>query len=150
MMIYELYEKIAFILAQENATSLFDYIIHSMDDDGGFLRSRWCYWKETLPNQEVQSEIKTMLVTLRSPFDFATSTEYYEEVENDITSELLTVLKMQLFLYDLSDEEQLINTIEWSADRGFPFPIKIDVINGVYDILDINELRKCCSSCNKE
>ncbi len=40
MTFLELFHKIAEILAGENAETLYDYILHSMDDDGGFLRTR--------------------------------------------------------------------------------------------------------------
>lgn len=61
-MMYDFYRKLARILAKDNEEELFQYIIHSMDDDGGFLRSRYCYWSKELPNQKNGREIKTALV----------------------------------------------------------------------------------------
>ena len=63
------------ILAKNNADELFEYTIHSMDYNGGFLRSRYCYWEKTLSNFECGDDLKTILVTLRMPFDFCNSTQ---------------------------------------------------------------------------
>lgn len=131
---YDFYRKLARILARDNEEELFQYIIHSMDDDGGFLRSRYCYWSKELPNPESGREIKTALVALRSPFNFMSSTKYYEEAEvKDGTS---TILKMQVFYFDLSKEESFIDETKWSAGVGFPYPIKVDMVNETFEILD--------------
>lgn len=133
-MMHDFYRKLARILARDNEEELFQYIIHSMDDDGGFLRSRYCYWSKELPNQKTGREIKTALVALRSPFDFASSTEYYEEAKvKDGTN---TILKMQVFYFDLSKEESFVDEAKWSAGVGFPYPIKVDMINETFEIMD--------------
>lgn len=38
---YEFYRETAHILSAKHGDELFDYIIHSMDNDGGFLRTGW-------------------------------------------------------------------------------------------------------------
>lgn len=129
---YELYRKIAHILSAKNSDKLFDYIIHSMDDDGGFLRTRWCYWDKTLQDGEL-GDIKTALIALRSPFDFENCTEYY--AHKDDFKETLTALKMQLFCYDLSDRDAFDNAADWSAQVTYPYPIKIHLVSGSFEIL---------------
>lgn len=131
MTTYEFYRQTAKILAQTKEDELFDYMIHSMDSNGGFLRSRYCYRKKVLPDVECD-EIKTTLLTLSVPFNFERSKEYYED---DNETHPLTTLKMQLFLYDLSNQERFMKKAKWSAAVGFAYPIKINLIEKSYEIL---------------
>ncbi len=138
------------ILAGENAEKLFDYILHSMDDDGGFLRTRWKRWEEVvLTNADYSDEPKIFLVALRSPFDLKNNTEYYKEETNTFNpqsengeqetvtiTEQLTVLKMQIFYDDLSDEKAFVSNSEWSACIGYPYPIKVDLERRAAEYLD--------------
>ena len=66
--LYKLLKEVSSILAKDNADKLFEYTIHSMDYNGGFLRSRYCYWEKTLTDFECGDDLKTILVTLRMPF----------------------------------------------------------------------------------
>ncbi|MST88850.1 hypothetical protein FYJ79_04550 [Sharpea azabuensis] len=147
MTLYELLKKVSFILAKSNADELFEYIIHSMDYNGGFLRSRYCYWEKILSDFECGSDLKTILVTLRSPFDFCNSTQYYEE--GDFTNSTFTLLKMQIFLYDLSNKEHLEQEIMWSCGVGFSYPIKVDLINESFEILPAMNLSAKIETKNK-
>ena len=102
MKTHELYKNIASILTQKNSEELFDYIVHSMDYHGSFLRSRYCYWENVIPDIDC-GEIATVLLSLNQPFDFNESANYYEDIDSPYP---FTILKMQLFLYDLSCEKQ--------------------------------------------
>ena len=130
---YDFYRKVAKILAGENADALFDYIIHAMDDDGGFLRSSWCYFDKILQDWKFGADINTALVTLQKPFDFQKSKKYY--VEDIPKAGTETELKMQLFYYDLSDEKRFKDDAQWSAEVGFFYPVKIDMVNETYEVL---------------
>lgn len=150
MTFLETLHRTAEILAGENAEKLYDYIIHSMDDDGGFLRTRWKRWEEVvLTNADYSDEPKIFLVALRSPFDLKNNTEYYKEEINTFNTqfesgepetvtitELLTVLKMQIFYTDLSDEKAFVSNSEWSACVGYPYPIRVDFERGTAEYLD--------------
>lgn len=133
MTLYDLLKKISFILARDNENDLFQYMIHTMDHNGGFLRSRYCYWEKTITDFKCDSSIKTVLVTLRTPFDFDKTKEYYEDSE--LPEYPFTLLKMQIFLHDLTDNEELETEIKWSRAVGFSYPIKIDLINESFEIL---------------
>ena len=58
-----------------------------MDYNGGFLRSRYCYWEKTLSDFECGDNLKTILVTLRTPFNFCNSTQYCEEGDFEYSPE---------------------------------------------------------------
>ena len=122
---YDFYKQISEILMKENAEKFFNYIIHSMDDNGGFLRTRYCYWDKTLPNKEFNQNINTVLLTFSKPFD-AKNINYYNGN--------LTDLKMQLFYEDLSDENSLNDMISWSDELGYSYPVIIDLKNNNYII----------------
>ena len=131
MTTYELYKKIAYILAPDNNRALFDYIIHAMDNYGGFLRSRFCRSEITLPDKKC-GDVKTVLVALAEPFDFS-SREYYKESGSLYP---YTALKMQIFLCDLSDEEKFRFAAEGCASVGYEYPIKIKLDEKKYEIAD--------------
>ena len=130
MTTYELYKKIAYILAPDNNRALFDYILHATDNYGGFLRSRFCRADITLTDKKCP-EMNTVLVALAEPFDFSTR-EYYKEKG----SLLFTRLKMQIYLCDLSDSEKFRFAAEGAASVGYEYPIKIKLDEKKYEILD--------------
>ena len=145
MTFFELLHKTAEILAGDNADKFFDYIIHSMDDDGGFLRTRWKRTDKTLHDADYRDEPKIILAALRSPFDLKHDTEYYEEETSSFEdedhktvtiTETLTVLKMQIFYYDLSDKDGFADECKWSACVGYPYPIRIDLERGTAEDLE--------------
>ena len=135
---HEFIKKISYILAGENADQLFHYLIHSMDQNGSFLRTRYCFWEEAIADEEL-GIINTALVTLRKPFDFTSSTQYYEQEE--ITQQLFCLAKMQIFLYDLSEEDKFMEEVQWAAAVGFSYPVKIDMVHETYEILPEEKLR---------
>lgn len=145
--------RTAEILAGENAEKLYDYILHSMDDDGGFLRTRWKRSKRVLNDGQYSKEPKIFLVALSSPFDLKHNTEYYEERTGTFTeqsedgelktvmiTEMLTVLKMQIFYTDMSGKNKFASESKWSACVGYPYPIRVDLENGTAEFLNKIEL----------
>jgi len=132
---YDLYRKISNILAPDHNRKLFDYIIHSTENYGGFLRTRFCRADVTLPNKKC-GDPKIILVALSEPFDFS-SCEYYKE-----KGELLhTLLKMQIFLCDLSDSVNFRIAAESCASVGYEYPIKIKLDEKKYEALDRVKIR---------
>ena len=147
--LYKLLKEVSSILAKDNADKLFEYTIHSMDYNGGFLRSRYCYWEKTLTDFECGDDLKTILVTLRVPFDFGNNVEYYEKSE--FANSPFTLLKMQIFIYDLSNKKHLEQEILWSCAVGFSYPIKVDLVNGNFEILPVASLHtKAVKNIRKE
>lgn len=132
MTAYELCREISDILSEKHSDELFDYIIHSMDDDGGFLRSRFCYWDKTLRDRNV-GEVKTALVATQRPFDFENCTDYY--FCDVTTGGKSTIMKMQIYYYDLSDEKEFAARMRVFANVTFCCPIKVDLVNRSYEIL---------------
>lgn len=130
---YEFYKQIASILSPNNSEALFDYIIHAMDNNGFFLRTRYCYSNKPLPNGPLSRDVQIVLVALRKPFLFENNTNYYEDRDGIIKS---TALKMELFLIDLSDEQAFENAMRKSAIVGYHYPIKVNISEKSYEILE--------------
>ena len=47
MSLYDLLKEISYILTPETH-SLYDYMVHTFDDDGVFLRTRYFYWDKPI------------------------------------------------------------------------------------------------------
>lgn len=137
MTFFEFLHRIAEILGPSAPDKLFDYMIHSMDDDGGFLRSRYCYWEKTLPEFRGDfSKIKTALVSVKKGCNPDDPEHYYGE---DFYGQRLTDLKMQIFYYDESNEESFKSDAEWSSALGFSVAYLIDMGNGTYTMQEYKD-----------
>ena len=115
MTLYELLEQISDILTPQTH-SLYDYMLHTFDDDGGFLRTRYCYSDNPVPDFRVADQ-DNVLICLRKPFK--EGDPYYETErfgENLQYEQKNTLVKMQLFY----TPDNMEDDIEWS--RLFPYP----------------------------
>lgn len=127
MTLYELLHKISNKLSEKHADAIFDYFIHAMDDNGGFLRTRWCYWDKELEDHMVPDDIKRVLLVLTTPFDFDKHNTFYETGIGPWGKDRLTVLKMQLFYTDMFDEEKVQSELEWCRQMDYEYPILVDL-----------------------
>ena len=115
MRLYELLEQVSNILTPRTH-SLYEYMLHTFDDDGGFLRTRYCYWEKTLQDFEIE-DLKKILICFKN--DFKEGETYFE---NEDTSGKITKVKMQLFYCEYSDDD-----IRWSYELNFSFPYEINL-----------------------
>ena len=60
MTLYDLLEQVSDILTPQTS-SLYDYMVHTLDDDGGFLRIRFCYWDKPVPNFRITENSSPLL-----------------------------------------------------------------------------------------
>lgn len=125
-----LLKRISEILVPNNTKQLYEFLLHTTEDRGLLLRSRYCKRDNVLKDEEC-GEITTVLVALNQCWDFET-TDYYENPESEY---LVTKLRLQISLFDLSDEESLNREIRRSVAAGFGYPIKIDLEKGTYKVL---------------
>lgn len=149
--LYEMLRKTAEILTNnKNTELLYDYFIHAMDDDGGFLRTRWVYWEDKpLKDFELREAPCILLVALETPFDFENNTDYYKtetrtgmaenengELEKVTITNRITRFGMQVFYTDKSDGECFSSNADWSGQVGYPYPVRIDLEHGTAEFLD--------------
>ena len=131
MTAYQLLTQISKIIAPERSRELFEYIALSMESCGIFLRTRHCLSDQAVANKML-TDRKTILVALKEPFDFSSS-----PFCNDDGSEYpKTLLKMQIYLSELSDSESFKLAAEHSASAGYEYPIRIDLSSQKFEILD--------------
>ena len=114
MRLYELLEQVSEILTPQTH-SLYDYMVHTFDENGGFLRTRYCYWDRPVSDFRI-ADLNEVLICFRQPF--REGDPYYETErygENLQFEQKNTLVKMQLF-YTGNIEDN----IAWSCQ--FPYP----------------------------
>lgn len=140
MTFFETLRRTAEILTNgRNTEALYDYILHSMDDNGGFLRTRYVRSPNIKINDwNYSEEPRVILIAVNSPFDFGNSTDYYDTAFDPEAPENnprpYTKLKMQIF-YTVYGERTFSSEAHWSAIHGFSYPVKLDLVNGTAEFL---------------
>ncbi len=115
MRLYDLLEQVSDILTPQTH-SLYDYMVRTFDDNGGFLRTRFCYWDKPVPNLRIK-DLNEVLICFRQPFQ--EGDPYYETErygENLQYEQKNTLVKMQLFYVP----GNMAENIAWSCQ--FPYP----------------------------
>lgn len=74
MQLYELIKKVSDILTPETDV-FYNYVLHTSDDNGGFLRTRYCWWDRCVKDRSLDDEYKKVLVTSVRPIDADTLAE---------------------------------------------------------------------------
>lgn len=115
MKIYDLLREISQILAKENSAALYRHLLHTLEYNGGFLRSRHCYLEEVTLSDFTCKEFNVILVALREPFDFNSSNPDFES------------LKLQIVLQNLEDEKIFRRIAIWNRMTGFMYFVKINI-----------------------
>lgn len=122
MTLYELIRSVSKILTPED-DSFFRYVIYTSDDNGGFLRTRYCWWHDR-PIEDADLgdyEYEKVMVTSKSEIDL-----------NDLLDESETRVKIQ-FTY--SREEPNIENAEWDAQLGYRYVYFFDLKSGRYTLV---------------
>lgn len=126
---FEYLYRISEILAPKQAEAFYNYLLHSCDDDGGFLRTRYCYWeKPLLDDTNCNYQVKFALVTLQRRYDFDNLPAFYTSDGG------ATTIKLQIHLGEYQDEDDFYLESEWASSVGFSYPVKIDMEKGTYKI----------------
>ena len=125
-----LLKRLSEILAPDNSQSFNVFLLKTLEDRGLFLRSGCCKRDNVLKDEEC-GEITTVLVALNQCWDFET-TDYYENPKSEYP---ITKLRLQISLLDLSDEKSLNREIRRSVAAGFGYLIKINLEDGLYEVL---------------
>ena len=120
MDLYTLLKEISPIITPKT-NYFYDYAIHTFDNDGGFLRTRYCWWDQCLENINLRNKTyETVLLTAEEPIkekDFTPLTHLKE-----------TKAKMQLDYCNTHatfDEDDIIFDIQ----NGYNYVYLIDLIN---------------------
>ena len=101
-------------------------MLHTFDDNGGFLRTRYCPWEQTVLDLNMRDMDRVLICFRRR---FAEGDPYYKGKDMD------TLVKMQLFYgaYDNIDSD-----IEWSCHLGYTEACVINLKDGTFEWTSYN------------
>ena len=120
MTLHGLLHAVSAILTPED-DAFFSYALHTFDDDGSFLRTRWCWWEDRpLADMVLPGEIRTVLLTARAPI-----------VPEDLRARPRTRAKLQLH-YGMTDAT--LADSDWDVALGYPYVYLIDLVAGRYTV----------------
>ncbi len=67
MDLYMLLSRVSKIVTP-NTDHFYEYALHTFDNNGGFLRTRYCWWEDCLENRELKNtEYRIVLLTAKEP-----------------------------------------------------------------------------------
>lgn len=127
MRLYELLESVSDVLTPQTH-DLYDYMVHTFDDNGGFLRTRYCYWEKPVPDRTV-ADLKKVLICFREPF--AEGDSYYKDRQYGDAWQKETLVKMQLFY---SSDDDIDEAIEWSCLFPYPEAYIVDLKTKTFEV----------------
>ncbi|MBO5034500.1 MAG: hypothetical protein J6C43_02685 [Oscillospiraceae bacterium] len=125
MTLHGLIRRISDILTP-GTHSFYDYVLQTSDDDGGFLRTCFCFKHHALPDREIEDRTKAV-VCFMEPF-----TESYTDNGRD------TCVKLQLS-YGGCRGKNIPAFIRWSWGVGFRVAYVFDLEAGTYEVTDRRE-----------
>ena len=120
MDLYTLLSNISAIVTP-NTDYYYEYALHTFDNNGGFLRTRYCWWDKCLENHELKNnEYKVVLLTAEQPL--------IEDAFKPLKHLEGTNAKMQL---DYCNQYATFDTddIIFDVENGFCYVYLIDLVN---------------------
>lgn len=118
MTLYELLKQISNIITPENDV-FYRYAIYTSDDNGGFLRTRYC-WRLDKPvkDRNLGEGFEKVLVTAQQEIN----------VDN-LLVEVDTPVKMQI---TYSEKNAAVEDADWDIQLNYCYVYIFDFINGTY------------------
>ena len=118
MTLYQLLKQISNIITPEN-DAFYRYALYTSDDNGGFLRTRYCWWFDRpVKDKELGDGFKTVLLTSKQEIN----------VDN-LKNETATLVKMQI---TYSEKEATIEDADCDIELGYCFVYLFDLAKGTY------------------
>ena len=117
MTLYDLVRKISDIITPDSG-AFYDYVLYTSDDNGGFLRTRYCWWETPVKNFNIRMDIRRVLVTSKSPIE-----------EKDLLDKDETKVKMQL---TYCDPDASADDAEWDTELGYCYIYIFDLENNTF------------------
>ena len=127
MTLYELIKNISSIITPET-DDFYEYVIHTSDENGGFLRTRYCWWDKCVEDHKICSDFKKVLVTSKTEIDV----NNFRNIKDGED----TVVKMQIS-YD--EPNASIEDADWDSQLGYNYIYIFDLVNNTY----IKDFIKC-------
>ena len=112
MRLCELISRVSEIVTPET-NDFYSYILLSSDDNGGFLRTRYCWRNQAFPDRKLHGEYRKIMVACNK-----------EICLNDLKDKSGTNLKLQ-FHYDILNAEW--EDAEWDIELGYRYVYIFDL-----------------------
>lgn len=120
MTLIELIEEISKILTPYS-NEFFNYVINTSDNNGGFLRTCYCWRKKAIADIDLGTrQYRVVLLTMQRQFD-----------EADLRRSQLTNLKLQLH-YEYTDA--VFEDALWDAQLGYNYVYLVDLENKRFEM----------------
>lgn len=127
MNLYELFQGIADILTP-TSHSFYGYLLYALDDNGGFYRTRSCYWEKPIEDRKIH-DTDEVLICFKSPF--TEGDEYYLPETPAVGKK--TIVKIQLFPHPAEDDAA------WSEELGYKYVCKINLAKKSFEWIENTE-----------
>lgn len=137
MKLHDLLKQVSDILDPDGG--LYDYFLHTFDDNCGFLRTRHQWWAQEVADKEIP-ELSRVLICFYEEFDadgvfyridFDSITD--GTVLDRLTTNHKTMVKCQLF-YDSDDDDSIQSNLEFSIGNRFEHAYLVDLTNKTYSV----------------
>ena len=125
MTLYKLIKEISDILFPKT-DDLYNYMLYTSDDNGGFLRTRYCWWDKPVKDRELGDGYEKVMLTSTKPIDF-----------DKLKDKTNTYVRLQ-FTYELS--KATFDDSEWDVDLGYEYVYLIDLKNKTYEMKCIEDI----------
>lgn len=126
MRLYELLKQVSDILTPQSK-DLYKYMLHTFDNNGGFLRTRYCYLDAQIPDRSIP-DLEKVLICFRQPYIEGDPFYIHRQYGDALQTE--TLVKMQLFY----SEGDMDGDIEWSRQLGYPIAYIIALTDRTYEV----------------
>ena len=118
MTLYQLLKCISNIMTPKD-DAFFKYVLYTSDDNGGFLRTRYCWWMDKpVEDRELGEGYKKVLVTSKQEINV-----------EDFLIETDTLVKMQI---TYSQKNAVIEDADWDAQLNYCHVYIFDLVNNTY------------------
>ena len=124
MTLYELIKCVSDIITPET-NDFYQYVLYTSDDDGGFLRTRYCWWEKPVSDRKLSRQYTRVLVACAREIN-----------EKDLVDREGTKLKLQ-FHYDYANAD--FDDADWDLLMGYGYLYLFDLTKNEY----IMERREC-------
>lgn len=120
MTLHDLIKQVSEIIIP-GTDAFYNYILYTSDDNGGFLRTRWCWWDKPLENHKLSDNYEVVMVTSRSLIDV-----------KDLEKRDDTYLKLQ-FHYDF--KHAVPEDADWDLGLLYNYVYLVDLKAKTYMIV---------------
>lgn len=118
MTLYQLLKEISSILTPED-DAFYEYALYTSDDNGGFLRTRYCRWEDRpIRDMELGEDFGTVLVTSK-----------HEISTDDLYDRSETRVKMQI---TYSIKNATVENADWDTQLGYCYVYLFDLRDHTY------------------